>query len=52
MVGHPDESTGLAMYRTGQIDCGPAGAMGVRQQDLEALKQSHPHLIYQDFLST
>jgi ABC-type transport system substrate-binding protein len=24
----PDESTGLAMYRTGQIDCGPAAAQG------------------------
>jgi peptide/nickel transport system substrate-binding protein len=48
----PDESTGLAMYRTGQIDLGPTGAWGVRQQDLEALKQSHPHLVYQDFLAT
>src|SRR5262245_12921300 len=47
----PDESTGLAMYRTGQIDCGPAAGWGVRQQDLEALKQSHPHLHYQDMLS-
>ena len=25
--------------------------MGVRQQDLEALKKSHPKLVYQDFLS-
>src|SRR5215831_11495098 len=48
----PDESTGLAMYRTGQIDLGPTGAWGVRQQDVEALKKSHPHLIYQDFLAT
>ena len=24
----PDESTGLAMYRTGQIDCAPAGRVG------------------------
>jgi len=47
----PDESTGLAMYRTGQIDCGPAPGWSVRQQDLEALKQSHPHLHYQDMLS-
>jgi peptide/nickel transport system substrate-binding protein len=47
----PDESTGLAMYRTGQIDCGPGINWAVRQQDLEALKKSHPHLIYQDFLS-
>src|ERR671931_391987 len=46
-----DESTGLAMYRTGQIDCGPAAYWSVRQQDLESVKQSHPHLVYQDFLS-
>ena len=46
-----DESTGLAMYRTGQIDCGPSGNWTVRQQDLEAFKKSHPHLLYQDFLS-
>src|SRR5713101_5846879 len=43
-----DESTGLAMYRTGQIDCGPWHWWSVRQQDLEALKQSHPHLVYKD----
>jgi peptide/nickel transport system substrate-binding protein len=46
-----DPSTGLAMYRTGQIDCGPAPWWSVRQQDLEALKKSHPNLVYQDFLS-
>ena len=46
-----DESTGLAMYRTGQLDCGPGHNWSVRQQDLEALKKSHPHLMYQDFLS-
>jgi peptide/nickel transport system substrate-binding protein len=46
-----DESTGLAMYRTGQIDCGPGINWAVRQQDLEAFKKSHPHLRYQDFLS-
>ena len=46
-----DPSTGLAMYRTGQIDCGPGGGWSVRQQDLEALKKSHPNLVYQDFLS-
>jgi peptide/nickel transport system substrate-binding protein len=46
-----DESTGLAMYRTGQLDCGPWHWWGVRQQDLEALKKSHPHLVYQDFVS-
>jgi peptide/nickel transport system substrate-binding protein len=47
----PDESTGLAMYRTGQLDCGPGINWAVRQQDLEAFKKSHPHLRYQDFLS-
>jgi peptide/nickel transport system substrate-binding protein len=47
----PDESTGLAMYRTGQIDCGPQLTWAVRQQDLEALKQSHPHLVYRDIVS-
>src|SRR5262245_28038541 len=47
----PDESTGLAMYRAGQIDCGPGINWAVRQQDLDALKKSHPHLVYQDFLS-
>jgi peptide/nickel transport system substrate-binding protein len=46
-----DESTGLALYRSGQLDCGPGNNWNVRQQDLEALKKSHPHLVYQDFLS-
>jgi peptide/nickel transport system substrate-binding protein len=46
-----DESTGLAMYRTGQIDCGPAPWWSVRQADLESLKKSHPHLMYRDFQS-
>jgi peptide/nickel transport system substrate-binding protein len=46
-----DESTGLAMYRTGQLDCAPGLGWNVRQQDLEALKRSHPHLKYQDFQS-
>jgi peptide/nickel transport system substrate-binding protein len=46
-----DESTGLAMYRTGQIDCGPAPWWSVRQADLESLKKSHPHLVYRDFQS-
>src|SRR5262249_46314550 len=46
-----DESTGLAMYRTGQIDCGPYHWWAVRQADLESLKKSHPHLMYRDFLS-
>jgi peptide/nickel transport system substrate-binding protein len=47
----PDESTGLAMYRTGQIDCAPQLSWAVRQQDLESLKQSHPHLVYRDMVS-
>jgi len=47
----PDESTGLAMYRTGQIDVGPQQNWAVRQQDLDSLKQSHPHLVYRDILS-
>jgi ABC-type transport system substrate-binding protein len=46
----PDESTALALYRTGKLDLGPQSNWDVRQQDLEALKQSHPHLIYRDFL--
>src|SRR5499427_869967 len=47
----PDESTGLAMYRTGQLDAGPGGNWSVRQEDLEALKKSHPHLRFQDMLA-
>lgn len=46
-----DEATGLAMYRTGQLDCGPWHWWAVRQEDLEGLKKSHPQLHYQDFLS-
>src|SRR5919109_1500372 len=46
-----DPSTGLAMYRTGQIDCGPGTSWAVRQQDLDSLKKTHPHLRYQDFQS-
>ena len=46
----PDESTGLAMYRTGKLDLGPQLNWAIRQQDLDALKKSHPHLIYKDFL--
>src|SRR5262245_38801026 len=45
-----DESTGLAMYRAGQLDAGPGAWWAVRQADLEALQHSHPHLRYQDFL--
>src|SRR5499426_3182742 len=47
-----DDSTRLAMYRTGQIDCGPWHWWSVRQQDVAALKKTHPLLLYQDFLST
>jgi peptide/nickel transport system substrate-binding protein len=46
-----DDSTGLAMYRTGQLDCGPWHLWTVRQQDLEALKESRPHFGYRDFLA-
>jgi peptide/nickel transport system substrate-binding protein len=46
-----DESTALAMYRTGQLDAGPGLQWDVRQADLESLKQSHPHLRYQDMQS-
>jgi len=38
-----DDSTRLAMYRTGQLDL-----MVVRQEDVEGLKKSHPHFRYQD----
>src|SRR5437016_8753350 len=41
-----DDSTGLAMYRAGQIDCGPWHWWAVRQADQEALQQSHPRLMY------
>jgi peptide/nickel transport system substrate-binding protein len=46
-----DPSSGLAMYRTGQIDCGNWHQWSVRQQDLDAMKKSHPHLMYQDVLN-
>jgi peptide/nickel transport system substrate-binding protein len=46
-----DESTGLAMYRTGQLDAGPGQQWEVRQADLDALKHSHPQLRYQDMQS-
>jgi peptide/nickel transport system substrate-binding protein len=45
-----DPSSGLAMYRTGQLDCGNWHQWSVRQQDLDAMQKSHPHLIYQDVL--
>jgi peptide/nickel transport system substrate-binding protein len=47
-----DPSTALAMYRTGQLDCGPAPWWSVRQEHVDSLKKTHPHLMYQDFLST
>ena len=46
-----DESTGLAMYRTGQLDAGPGLQWDVRQADLDTLKQSHPNLRFQDMLA-
>jgi peptide/nickel transport system substrate-binding protein len=46
-----DESTALAMYRTGQLDAGPGLQWDVRQADLDSLKHSHPHLRYQDIQS-
>src|SRR6266568_1867885 len=46
-----DESTGLAMYRTGQIDAGPWHFWVVRQADQEALQKSHPKLVYRDVVS-
>jgi peptide/nickel transport system substrate-binding protein len=46
-----DPSSGLAMYRTGQLDCGPWHQWSVRQEDLEAIQKSHPHLMYQDVLA-
>jgi ABC-type oligopeptide transport system substrate-binding subunit len=35
-----DPSTGLAMYRTGQIDCGPWHWWSVRLQELDSIKQN------------
>ena len=46
-----DESVQLASYLTGQLDCAPWHQWVVRQQDLPAVKKSHPQLVYQDFLS-
>jgi peptide/nickel transport system substrate-binding protein len=45
-----DPSTGLAMSRTGQLDCGPQGLWSMRQHDLASLKQGHPQLRYRDVL--
>jgi peptide/nickel transport system substrate-binding protein len=46
-----DPSTALAMYRTGKLDAGPEANWNIRQQDLESVKKSHPHLHYMDWLS-
>jgi peptide/nickel transport system substrate-binding protein len=46
-----DAATGLAAYRTGQIDAGYWHWWAVRQQDVAGLKKSHPQFVYQDFLS-
>jgi peptide/nickel transport system substrate-binding protein len=46
-----DDSTGLAMYRTGQLDCAPWHWWSIRQQDVETIQKTHPQLTYQDFLS-
>jgi peptide/nickel transport system substrate-binding protein len=45
-----DDSTGLAMYRTGDLDAGPSTWWSVRQQDLDGLRKSAPRLGYQDVL--
>jgi peptide/nickel transport system substrate-binding protein len=47
-----DPSAALAMYRTGQLDCGPSHWWSVPLEEVDALKKSHPHLQFQDFLST
>jgi peptide/nickel transport system substrate-binding protein len=47
-----DESTGLAMYRTGQLNCAPTEWWVVRQPDVESLQKTHPHLRYQDCQSS
>ena len=46
-----DDSTGLAMYRTGQIDAAPWHWWVVRQADLEDFKKSQPHRVYRDIVS-
>jgi peptide/nickel transport system substrate-binding protein len=45
-----DDSTGLAMYRTGNLDAGPSTWWSVRQQDLDGLRRSVPRLHYQEAL--
>jgi peptide/nickel transport system substrate-binding protein len=46
-----DESTGLAMYRTKQLDAGPGLQWEVRQADLDSLRQSLPQLHFQEMLA-
>jgi peptide/nickel transport system substrate-binding protein len=46
-----DESTGLAMYRTGQIDCGPWHWQAVLQTYIDSIKKIHTRLMYRNFLS-
>jgi len=45
-----DDSTGLAMYRTGNLDAGPSTWWSVRQQDVDGLRKSFPKFGYQDVL--
>lgn len=46
-----DLSTGLALYRTGKIDCASSPWWTVEQPDVEALKKSNPQLKFEDFVS-
>src|SRR2546430_14080039 len=46
-----DESTGVALYRTGHIDCGPWHWWGGPHADLEALTKSQPHPMDRGLLS-
>jgi peptide/nickel transport system substrate-binding protein len=47
-----DNVSALAAYRAGKLEAGPWHWWSVRQQDVAAMKKSHPQLAYQDFLST
>src|SRR5262245_50129991 len=40
-----DAVSALAAYRSGKLDTGPWHWWSVRQQDLPAMKKSHPHLV-------
>jgi peptide/nickel transport system substrate-binding protein len=46
-----DESTGLAMYRTGQIDAGPWHWWVVREADLDEFKKANPNWSYREVVS-